>query len=75
MADKENGDPPHDGYRIGGRTRGGRHADREGKAGGSRTAKPGQSKRVGRPPGQHRRDDDDQETERRGGHWYFRERR
>lgn len=48
--------PAHDGYRLGGATRGGKHADREGKAGTSRTADPKKSKRVGRPPGQHRKD-------------------
>jgi hypothetical protein len=47
--------PPHDGYRLGGATRGGKHADRGGKAGTSRTADPKTSKRIGRPPGSHRK--------------------
>lgn len=55
--------PPHKGTgdddstanrRLGGSTRGGRHADRGGTAGTSRTAKP--SKKIGRPPGEHRKD-------------------
>lgn len=48
--------PPHDGYRIGGR--GGKHADRGGKGGTSRTASSKDtSKHIGRPPkGKHAKD-------------------
>lgn len=41
--------------RLGGKSRDGKHADRGGVAGTSRTADPKKSKRIGRPPGQHRR--------------------
>lgn len=44
--------------RLGGTTRGGKHADRGGPAGTSRDARSKPSKHVGRPPeGKHRRAD------------------
>ena len=54
MSDKKD-QPKHEGRRQGGATRGGRHADRGGVGGTSRTAKTGGSKKIGRPPGEHRK--------------------
>lgn len=48
-----NGDDKTSNRRLGGGTRGGKHADRGGKGGTSRTAGP--SKKIGRPPGEHRK--------------------
>jgi hypothetical protein len=55
---RKKGNDPDQSVRLGGATRGGKHADRSGKAGTSGTAsdKAGKSKHVGRPTeGKHRK--------------------